>query len=321
MIQPPITTKFLQFDSFEPDQLLEAVQGARLEHFILRGGRCSARLAHWKCGGFSVDQGSYDFPVRILGAMPRQAICVGYLRKVTVPSWVNGLTVDDATIEYYPPNTEFNYRAGPGTEWVVVECEEEALQNVAQYELGRDLALPNHVLSFADSGTSRAELDRLVQRLWSHPLSGAAMIGPILAEVARLLDPCRRTSPSTLNSAASKRTKMLEQADAYLRANIENPFDLGRMVSVLGVKARTLQREFSGKYGVTPQEWARCLALYKARKRLRTGDGKRLTVEAIARECGFRHMGRFSSYYLELFGEHPSDTLGAVRAAQIPSAD
>jgi AraC-like DNA-binding protein len=316
MIQPPITTKFLQLDSFEPDQLLEAVQGARLEHYILSGCRCSARLAHWKCGGLSVDQGSYDFPVRILGAMPRQAICVAYLRKVTQSSWVNGLTVDDSTIEYYPPYTELNYRAGPGTEWVVIECEEEALQDVARRELGRDLDLPKHVVSFSDSETCRVELDRMVQLLWSDPLSGTLMIEPLLGGVARVLDARRRASHSVLSSAARKRTVMLEQADAYLRANIENPFDLGGLVSALGVNARTLQREFVGKYGVTPQEWARCLALYKARKRLRTSDGKRLTVEAIAHECGFRHMGRFASYYLELFGERPSETLRAVHAAR-----
>jgi transcriptional regulator GlxA family with amidase domain len=53
-------------------------------------------------------------------------------------------------------------------------------------------------------------------------------------------------------------------------------------------------------------------ALHQVRDRLLRTDARRFTVEAIAYECGFRRMGRFSSYYRELFDEFPSETLARV---------
>jgi transcriptional regulator GlxA family with amidase domain len=60
---------------------------------------------------------------------------------------------------------------------------------------------------------------------------------------------------------------------------------------------------------VTPHEWARCLALHYVRERLKTADARLLTIEGIARDFGFHHMGRFAEYYRGLFGELPSATL------------
>lgn len=67
-------------------------------------------------------------------------------------------------------------------------------------------------------------------------------------------------------------------------------------------------------------QWARCMALHEARRRLRAHDRGDASVEEIARNCGFRHMGRFAGYYGALFGEFPSATL-AHRAAPFRESD
>jgi transcriptional regulator GlxA family with amidase domain len=77
----------------------------------------------------------------------------------------------------------------------------------------------------------------------------------------------------------------------------------------VGATERSVQKHFQEAYGMTPGRWARCLALHHARKRLLETDPARFTVEGIAQELGFRHMGRFAGYYQDLFGEYPSATL------------
>jgi hypothetical protein len=78
-----------------------------------------------------------------------------------------------------------------------------------------------------------------------------------------------------------------------------------------GFSAPTMRLESGQREsaGITPQKWARCLALHRARQHLQSPEARALTVQGIANGCGFRHMGRFSTYYRELFGEAPSFTL------------
>jgi AraC-like DNA-binding protein len=310
MIHPPITTSSLHLRSFEPDQLLEVVHGARFEHYILGRTRCSARLARWSCGSFTVDVGNYNFPVRAVGEFSRFKLCVGYMRQLTQPSWVNGFTCDRGTMEFYPESSELNYRAAPNAEWIAVEFEREALQIAAREHLGHELDLPwKHAASFPVPRAVRAALDRMIRELWRHPVSGALMITPILGAIATILNEAGNRSAGSIARGLLKRQEMLVRVDGYLQANLADPFNLAALAAAAGATPRTLQREFINAYGMTPQGWARCLALHRVRRRLRGSDGKRLTVEAIARECGFRHMGRFAGYYFHLFGEYPSRTM------------
>ncbi len=45
------------------------------------------------------------------------------------------------------------------------------------------------------------------------------------------------------------------------------------------------------------------------------------TVSKIAYKWGFTHMGRFSAYYTELFGENPSQTLKRSCCKKSDNAD
>lgn len=148
------------------------------------------RHRRWACRSFSVDIGAYSFPTRVIGTFPHDRLCIGYMRSLTAPTWVNGFEFGMDAIQFYPAGCEMNYRAGSNGEW-----------------------------------------------------------------------------------------------------------------------ERCLQMHFLDAYGMTPGRWARCLALHRVRDRLLKTDPARFTVEGVARECGFRHMGRFASYYEELFDEFPSATL------------
>ncbi len=310
MAHPPIAKHSLHLQDFSPEQLLEAVRGANFEHYILTRARCDARLERWSCENFTVDVGRYSFPVRAIGAFPSRKLFIGYMRKSPQPAWVNGVEADQRTMEFYPEGTELNYRAAPNSEWLAIEFDEHALQAAAQKRLGHNLELPwKHVVSFRVPRSERAALDRMVRCLWTHPVSGALMIGPILGKIAEILDGLRRKLSREADSGEIRRVALLTRADDYLRASIAHPFDLKSLANAVGANARSLQRYFMDAYGLTPLQWARCLALHHVRKRLLASNLKKFTIEGAAREYGFRHMGRFSIHYRELFGESPIETL------------
>ncbi len=199
---------FMHLKEFDSDRLADIVRGGRFEHFILVPSKCEVRHHRWIRHTFSVDVGHYSFATRAAGRFPKNRVCVGYMRSVTEPTWVNGFEFGTDLIQYYPPGTEVNYRAGPNGEWALIQ--------------------------------------------------------------------------------------------------LDQPFNSRHLSAALGLTERTLQNYFLDAYGLTPGRWARCLALRQVRKRLISGENEKLTIEGIARESGFRHMGRFARHYAELFDESPS---------------
>ncbi len=94
--------------------------------------------------------------------------------------------------------------------------------------------------------------------------------------------------------------------ERYVRARICAPIALEDLARAAGVSPRTLHLHWKRQYGVGPMAWLRNLRLDIARQRLRDiGDA---SITDVALECGFGHLGRFSAYYRERFGELPRET-------------
>jgi AraC-like DNA-binding protein len=198
----------------------------------------------------------------------------------------------------------------PNQEWVAIEFEETALQEAALERLNWSLELPrNHACSFTQPSVLRELLDVLVQRSLQRPEASVAMIRPILGVVAEIMSGSSNDAAADIGTRVRQRQLLLKRADTYLRSNVGQPYDSKALARAVGTTARNLQIHFQQAYGITPGEWARCVALHRVRDSLRCADAARFTVEGLARECGFTHMGRFARYYTELFGELPSVTL------------
>ncbi len=75
------------------------------------------------------------------------------------------------------------------------------------------------------------------------------------------------------------------------------------------VSEQTLQNSFKSLFGFTPKLFLRLLKLNIVHYELKQSAPNETTISKIAIKWGFRHMGRFSAYYTELFGENPSQTL------------
>ncbi|MNE60088.1 transcriptional regulator EutR [compost metagenome] len=59
--------------------------------------------------------------------------------------------------------------------------------------------------------------------------------------------------------------------------------------------------------GMSPSNYIRIVRLNVARKLLLLSPSER--IQGAAMDAGFNHLGRFSKYYHEFYGELPSETL------------
>ena len=75
------------------------------------------------------------------------------------------------------------------------------------------------------------------------------------------------------------------------------------------ISEQTLQNSFKSLFGFTPKIFLRLLKLNLVHQELQNGNAKQNTVSRVALKWGFKHMGRFSAYYTDLFGQNPSQTL------------
>jgi len=77
------------------------------------------------------------------------------------------------------------------------------------------------------------------------------------------------------------------------------------------ISEQTLQNSFKSLFGFGPKQYLRLLKLNLAHQELIQSNPDENSVSKIAIKWGFGHMGRFTAYHTELFGENPSKTLKA----------
>jgi len=93
-----------------------------------------------------------------------------------------------------------------------------------------------------------------------------------------------------------------------MHGNVGHQWRISELAAVAGVSARTLQRQFQGFLGKSPQAVLHDIGFDRARRDLLQGSLGEKVMDVAAR-CGFPHFGRFSVGYRRRYGETPSQTL------------
>lgn len=84
--------------------------------------------------------------------------------------------------------------------------------------------------------------------------------------------------------------------------------NITEMECLTGLSVQTLNLLFHKKFGCSPREWQRNEHLSMARKLLFDSNNNQ-SLKEIARVSGFSSLRSFSRFYMQRFGELPSDTL------------
>jgi transcriptional regulator GlxA family with amidase domain len=88
---------------------------------------------------------------------------------------------------------------------------------------------------------------------------------------------------------------------------------MGKLARFTGVSQRTLHEGFRKHRGYSPMQFLREQRMQRVRQELSEAAGE-TSVTEVALNWGFSHLGRFSLYYAERFGEKPSVTLAKGRS-------
>lgn len=119
------------------------------------------------------------------------------------------------------------------------------------------------------------------------------------------------SEPSETFVSSPKR--LVSRAQEYMDSRASAPIHISELASVLRVSRRSLHRAFDEVLGISPIRYLRHRRLCEARILLKERADLNTTVADVAFKHGFSDLGRFSSYYRSLFGEHPSESLKSSR--------
>lgn len=119
-----------------------------------------------------------------------------------------------------------------------------------------------------------------------------------------------------LKSVAARR-RVVERARALVLAQPDRPWSMLELCRQLGASPRKLSYCFNEYLGLSPARYLRLLRLLGVHRALRQAGTAHSSVQALAADWGFWHLGQFASDYRRQFGELPSQTLR--RAGKAPA--
>ena len=115
-----------------------------------------------------------------------------------------------------------------------------------------------------------------------------------------------RSPHQAISISESSAYARLDAMEAYMRRRLAAPLALVDLAQAAGVSIRTLTMLCQRHRGASPMELLRTMRLDAVRAHLQSDANASVTTCAL--EYGFGHLGRFSAYYRERFGELPSET-------------
>lgn len=192
-----------------------------------------------------------------------------------------------------------------------------ALEDALEAILGRPVTHPLALSSTIDlrtrAGAGWAQLVQLLvaeagpggmasSEIVAAPLREAVLHGLLRAVDHPYRDALETPAPS-FGPAALRRVLDAVEADPT------REFTLTDMANIAAVSVRTLQELYRRHLDTTPTQHLRHTRLARAHHRLRAADPTETTVTAVARRCGFLHLGRFAAAYRARYDEPPSTTL------------
>ncbi|NES79666.1 MAG: helix-turn-helix transcriptional regulator [Okeania sp. SIO1H6] len=119
--------------------------------------------------------------------------------------------------------------------------------------------------------------------------------------------------PIKLNSKsflkASRREKLIAQAEKEMLTDLEKPLTLKQLAQNLGSSSCALSFGFKDLFGVSPMRYLKVRRLNAVRQLLKAREPENCTISILASKFGFYSPCHFTQDYKAMFGELPSETL------------
>jgi len=276
------------------DYSLHATRAQRLRMMILRYGP----EVEINSGGF------HDF---FLVQMPLRGT-------VDILSDGRRVSVKAGQAAVVAPRRELRLRWSRDSEQLILRLPRQLMHEAAEACVGWPAAAgelaPTSLIDGLDFSRWSGSLQGLMSALPGDGEARPGWLGELEFGLALLLltQQARQPVPTTSTQASPRAASLAEPlaaAERYAMARLCAPIALEDLAHAAGVSSRTLHMHCKRRFGVGPMVWLRHLRLDAARRQLEQGHGR---ITEVALDYGFGHLGRFSSYYKDRFGELPRET-------------
>ena len=306
-----------KLDGFEG--LHQAVRGSHVDVLQLGRGRLRGTLSHVGIGDFSLSIGTFNVGMRTQRVSSDDKLIIGMLLAADdrVAHWSFDMQPNDVLV--IPPLVEHDGVFHGASAYAAVRFDLDEVTSLFGGEAR--LSDPD---TWRSRGHFRADIEtgaiashrlvRIMAHLRAHSGGQTASTANfwkrsiVECMAANVLSSLPPDDDGWLPSAR----RLVRRVEEHLDAAGNRPVHVSEICAALGVSRRTLHRAFQEVFGLGPVSFLRHKRLCAVHSILRDSAPGSVTVAAVAMGQGFYELGRFAQYYQAMFGERPSQTLGAA---------
>lgn len=229
----------------------------------------------------------------------------------------NHLPLGEDYLWGFDPNREANLVFPRNSTHCAIHIRQDVFAACAQAldrsDLNAQFLQPNYVYTPVTLPPLRAYLNQLYELLIQRStlLQKPDFQQLILQDFLPLLITALPLQPERLKAPvkAFRRSRLVQQANDYLQAHLDQTLTLTDLCHALGTSSRALCYGFQEMFGISPMSYLKILRLQGVYRALKAANSDNKTVTEIASQFGFYHLGYFAQDYRQMFGELPSETL------------
>ncbi|WP_456618923.1 MULTISPECIES: helix-turn-helix domain-containing protein [unclassified Bradyrhizobium] len=306
-----------KIESFEG--LHQAVHGSHVDVMQLGRGRMRGALSHVGIGDFSLSIGTFNVGMRTQRIASDDKLIIGMLLTAAerVAHWSFNMQLNDVLV--IPPLVEHDgvFHGASAYAAMRFDLNEVASMFGGEARLSDPDTWRSRGHFRADPETGAIASRRLVEIMSHLRAHNDALTASTADFWKRSIVECMAANvmssmPPDDSGWLPSARRLIRRVEGYLDEAGTRPVHVSEICAALGISRRTLYRAFHEVFGVGPVGFLRHKRLCAVHSILRDSAPGSTTIAAVAMQQGFYELGRFSQYYLAMFGEHPSQTLGVA---------
>ena len=235
---------------------------------------------------------------------PEDCITFSIMKNITQTAGTDHIKLKTGMIAVTDDKKRYNFHCSGPVELLDISLRKDAdprllkklTKAVDKYYIDSELKMTTLIKSFiTEFVTNETTLERELSMQMQMQISEAML---------KLLEEQEAQTPHF-----TKSEKIAIEIKQKLFKHMDHTMSVETLAKNHNISVKSLQNAFRFLYGLRPNEYMRLLKLNLVHHELTQSNASHTSVQKVARKWGFRHMGRFSKYYTELFGENPSITL------------
>ena len=275
-------------------------------------GPASAKLWNVDSPDSTMASVTMGFPILGHARIPHGEVAVVVVTSVPKSARWSGVDLHPGTVLIYGPGAQHTGCSPAWLEYTYLTLRVGSLDE--SFRLGKDMPAAGTAAVF-DSGGGGRDVAVDMEAIACHANSTGSPTAMSEGAEALITQLLHKHPTATSRRLASSRLivgECISVMDAHGAATTMR--DLVRAVSA---SPRRLRQAFADAYDVPPSRYLQLRLLNKAHDRLAVGGDCFKSVTEVTNDLGIAHMGRFASRYLELYGEHPSETLARACSLEV----